>query len=78
MLSTCLLFGGGVEAKKFIPPFPTAEFEQMDYAPLYPTYSWLTVPLTEFYMVQVIKVEASQHRIVRELFNTEAFNRVTD
>lgn len=78
ILSTSLLFGGGVEAKKFIPPFPTAEFEQMDYVPLYPTYSWLTVPMTEFYMVQVVKVEDSSYRIVRELINAEAFNRVTD
>lgn len=78
ILSTCLLFGGGVEAKKFPPPIPTAEFEQMDFMQLYPTYSWEPVPLTQFYQVQVVKIEEPRDKIVRELFNTEAFNRMTD
>lgn len=78
VLSTCLLFGGGVEAKKIPPPLLTAEFEQMDFAPLYPTFSWEPIPLTQFYMVQVVKVETPRDKIVRELFNGEAFNRVTD
>ena len=76
LLSTCLLFGGGVEAKKFPPPVPTAEFEQMDFMQLYPTYSWEPLPMTQFYSVQVVNV--STNKIVRELFNTEALNRVTD
>lgn len=78
ILSTCLLFGGGVEAKKFPPPIPTAEFEQMDFMQLYPTYSWEPMPLTQFYQVQVVKIEEPRDKIVRELFNTEAFNRMTD
>ena len=78
MLATCLLFGGCVEAKKFSPPLLTAEFEQMSFAPLYPTYSWEPLPKTEFYMVQVVKVEEARDKIVRELFNSETFNRVTD
>ena len=79
MLSTWLLFGGGVDAaKKFPPPILTAEFAQMDFAPLYPTYSWEPVPLTQFYMIQVVKVAEPRDKIVRELFNAEAFNRMTD
>ena len=79
MLSACVFFGvGHVEAKKFPPPVLTAEFEQMDFAQLYPTYSWEPIPKTQFYMVQVVKVEMARDKIVRELFNTEAFNRVTD
>ena len=78
LLSTCLLFGGGVEAKKLPPPVLTAEFEQMDFMQLYPTYSWEPLPLTQFYQVQVVKVDGARDKIVRELFNTEALNRVTD
>ena len=76
MLSMCLIFGGGVEAKKLSPPVLTAEFEQMDFAPIYPTYSWEPLPNTEFYQIQVVNV--GTNRIVRELFNSEAFNRMTD
>ena len=76
LLATCLLFGGGVEAKKIPPPMLTAEFEQMDFMQLYPTYSWLPLPNTEFYQVQVVKV--STNKIVRELFNDEALDRMTD
>lgn len=78
ILSTCLLFGGGVEAKKFSPPVLTAEFEQMDFMQLYPTYSWEPLPMTRFYLVQVVKVGSTQDTIVRELINGEALNRVTD
>ena len=79
ILSACILFGGGiVEAKKFPPPVPTAEFEQMDFMQLYPTYSWEPIPRTEFYMVQVVKVAEARDKIVRELYNGEAFNRMTD
>ena len=79
LVSTCLLFfGGHAEAKKFPPPFPTAEQNLMDFPQLYPTYSWLPVPHTEFYEVQVVKVEDVRDKIVRQLFNTEAFDRMTD
>ena len=79
ILSTCILFGGGVvEAKKITPPTLTAEFQQMDFPQLYPTYSWLPIPRTEFYMIQVVKIGQTQDKIVRELFNTEAFDRMTD
>ena len=76
ILSMCLLFGGGVEAKKLSPPVLTAEFEQMDFIQLYPTYSWEPLPKTEFYQVQVVKV--STNTIVRELFNAESFYSVYD
>lgn len=75
-LTTCLLFGGSVEAKKIPPPVLTAEFEQMDFMQLYPTYSWLPLPNTEFYQIQVVKV--STKKIVRELFNDEALYCTTD
>ena len=69
-------FLGNAEAKRFNPPVLTAEFEQMAYAPLYPTFSWEPLPKSEFYMVQV--VNADRNQVVRELFNGEALNRVTD
>lgn len=69
-------FFGNAEAKRFNPPVLTAEFEQMAYAPLYPTFSWEPLPKSEFYMVQV--VNADKNQVVRELFNGEALNRVTD
>ena len=75
LLVTCLIFGGA-EAKKLSPPLLTAEFEQMDFMQLYPTYSWLPLPMTEFYEVRVVKV--STNTIVRELFNDEALDRMTD
>lgn len=73
-----LLFSGNADAAKFPPPVLTAEFEQMDFPQLYPTYSWEPLPKTEFYLVQVVKVDTPRDRIVRELMNTEDFNRVTD
>ncbi len=80
MLSTCMVFfGGSVEAaKKLLPPLPTAEFEQMDYAPLYPTYSWEPLPMTQFYQVRVVKLDTPRDTVVRELINSEGLNRVTD
>ena len=79
ILSTCILFcSGNVDAKKFSPPVPTAEFDQMDFMQLYPTYSWEPLPMTRFYQVQVVKIEQPRDIIVRELLNTEALNRVTD
>ena len=76
MLAASLLLGGAVEAKNFKPPTLTAEFDQMAFMQLYPTYSWEPLPKTEFYQVRVVDVEKNQ--VVRELFNTEALNRVTD
>ncbi|MBR3746976.1 MAG: hypothetical protein IKP64_14835 [Selenomonadaceae bacterium] len=79
LVSTCLLlFGGQAEAKKFLPPYPTAELDLMDFPQLYPTYSWLPVPRTEFYEVQVVKIDSPRDKIVRQLFNKEAFDRMTD
>ena len=71
-----LFLFGNAEAKRFEPPVLTAEFDQMAYAPLYPTFSWEPLANTEFYEVRVVKV--STNVIVRELFNVEALNRVTD
>ena len=76
MLSMIIFLSGGVEAKKIPPPMLTAEFEQMDFMQLYPTYSWLPLPMTEFYEVRVVKI--STNTIVRELFNDEALDRTTD
>ena len=56
-------------------PNPTTEFEAMDFAPVYPTYSWEPLANTEFYLVQVLN---SEGKIIRELMNSEALNRVTD
>lgn len=67
-----------IHAEKFPPPILTAEFDQMSFAPLYPTYSWEPLPRTEFYQVQVVKIETVRDKIVRELLNDEAFNRTTD
>ena len=77
ILSAFLILGGGlVEAKKFPAPTLTAEFDQMAFMQLYPTYSWEPLANTEFYAVRVVKV--STNKIVRELYNVEALNRVTD
>ena len=76
MLATIIFLSGCVEAKKIPPPVLTAEFEQMDFMQLYPTYSWKPLPMTEFYEVRVVKV--STNTIVRELFNDEDFDRATD
>ena len=65
-----------VEAKKFPAPTLTAEFDQMAFMQLYPTYSWEPLANTEFYEVRVVRT--STNTIVRELFNDEALNRVTD
>ena len=59
---------------KFSAPILTAEFDKMDFPPLYPTYSWEPLPKTEFYQVQIIK----DGKIVRDLKNGEGFDRVTD
>ena len=76
LLTGVLLSGSAGDAAKFSPPELTAEFEQMDFMQLYPTYSWSPIVGTEFYSVQVVRVDTNQ--IVRELKNSEAFNRVTD
>ena len=79
LLAMSLLTPTGVgTAKKFPPPQLTAEFEQMAFMQLYATYSWEPLPRTEFYQVQVVKRDVARDVIVRELLNTEAFNRVTD
>lgn len=71
-----LMLGSAAEAKyKFSAPNPTTEFDSMDYAPVYPTYSWEPLPNTEFYLVQILNADG---KIVRELLSTESLNRVTD
>ena len=72
-----LMSAGETSAKenfKFSPPIPSTEFSKMDFSPLYPTYSWVTLPNTEFYQIQVFY----EDKILRELKNSEAFNMVTD
>ena len=76
LLTGVLLCGGHVDAAKFQPPVTTAEFELMDFMQLYPTFSWEPLARTEFYRVQVVRV--ATNKIVRELSNQWAFNRVTD
>lgn len=71
-----LFFYSTADAKfKYPAPNPTTEFEKMDYAPLYPTYSWEPLPNTEFYLVQVLN---ERGEVLRQLLNTESLNRVTD
>lgn len=71
-----LIFNTAAEAKyKFAAPNPTTEFEAMDFAPVYPTYSWEPLPNTEFYLVQVLN---SEGKVIREMLNTESLSRVTD
>ena len=76
LLILSLFLCGNAEAKKFPAPTLTAEFEQMAFMQLYPTYSWEPLPNTEFYQVQVVNVD--KNRVVRKLYNSEALNRVTD
>lgn len=77
ILVACLLFfSANADAKfKYPAPKPTTEFDSMDFAPLYPTFSWEPLPKTEFYQVQVVN---AQGEVVRNLKNTESLNRVTD
>ena len=70
----CTLTSSAQAKFKFPAPILTAEFDKMDYPPLYPTYSWEPLPKTEFYQVQVFK----DGKIFRDLMNSEGFNRVTD
>ncbi len=76
LLSASMFFGGSVEAMKFQSPILTAEFDQMAFMQLYPTFSWEPLPMSQFYQVRVVNV--ATNRVVRELFNDEGFNRVTD
>ncbi len=76
LLAAMIFSGGNVEAKKIEPPNLTAEFDQMDFMQLYPTYSWLPLPMTEFYEIRVVKV--STNTIVSQLFNDEGLDRMTD
>ena len=77
VLAAIILFcNSAAEAKYKIPaPNPSTEFDAMDFAPLYPTYSWEPLPNTEFYLVQVLNSEGA---VIREMLNTESLNRVTD
>lgn len=71
-----LFFNSTAEAKFKLPaPNPTTEFEKMEFAPLYPTYSWEPLANTAFYLVQVLDEDS---KVIRELMNTEALSRVTD
>lgn len=76
LLSASIFLGGSVEAAKFQPPTLTAEFDQMAFMQLYPTYSWEPLANTEFYQVRVVNV--ATNKVVREMLNTEALNRMTD
>ena len=71
-----LFFCSNAEAKRFQPPVLTAEFDQMAFPPLYPTFSWEPLPDSRFYQVQVVNVD--KNIVVRDLLNSEALNRVTD
>ena len=70
-----LIFNTAAAKYKFPAPNPSTEFAAMDFAPVYPTYSWEPLPNTEFYLVQVLNSEGA---VVREMLNTESLNRVTD
>ncbi len=78
ILVACVLFLSPTANAKFESPVPTTEFEKMSFPPVYPTYSWRPIANTEFYQVQVVQVTSSGEKIVRDLKNTEGFDRVTD
>lgn len=79
---TLLFFDDKIAAKekfRFAPPKPTTEFSEMDYPPLYPTFSWEPLPKTEFYQVQVVREDEEEIFFVRNLKNTsESLYKVTD
>lgn len=76
LAAVMLFFNSAADAKiKFTAPHPTTEFEKMEFAPLYPTYSWEPLANTEFYLVQVLDENGE---VIRELLNKAALNRVTD
>lgn len=71
-----LILTAAAEARfQFEAPNPTTEFEKMEYAPVYPTYSWEPLANTEFYQVQVVNARGE---VVRDLRNAESLSRVTD
>lgn len=75
LLSASIFLGGSVEAMKFPPPILTAEFDQMAFMQLYPTFSWQPLPMTEIYQVRVVNTATNE--IVHELLNDEGLDRVT-
>ena len=76
IMAAIIFFSGTVEAKYKLPaPNPSTEFAAMDFAPVYPTYSWEPLPNTEFYLVQILNSEGA---VIREMLNTESLSRVTD
>ena len=76
ILVACLLFFSAEAHAKILlpPPNPTTDFDFMDFPPVYPTYSWEVLPNTEFYQIQVL----SGDKVIRELKNSEALDRMTD
>ena len=52
-------------------PFPTTEFDKMDYFPLYPVYSWIPVDGCHRYEVQVLRHKPDGDVIIRRLWGSD-------
>ena len=52
-------------------PYPTSEFQKMDYVPLYPTYSWIPVQGAAEYEVSVWKRGRTEPALLHMLYATD-------
>ncbi len=48
-------------------PVPTTQFEQMDFMPMYPVYSWIPTPGAKFHEVQVWRAKTFEDKLIRTL-----------
>ena len=48
-------------------PLPTTEFEKMDYAPLYPVFSWVPTMGAKHHVIEVYRVNPDGNQLVRTL-----------
>lgn len=52
-------------------PLPTTEFEQMDYAPLYPVFSWIPTLGAKHHIIEVYRERDGEKKVVRTLTGGE-------
>ena len=52
-------------------PLPTTEFEQMDYAPLYPVFSWIPTLGAKHHIIEVYRERDGEKKLVRTLTGGE-------
>ncbi len=48
-------------------PLPTTEFEKMDYAPLYPVFSWVPTAGAKHHVIEIYRVKPEGNQLIRTL-----------